>query len=418
MTNWSTYWQVPYRHVRAWKRQHPRWFYLGTALTTLLVLLGIGFGIMVYFTNRGAFGPAPDRAALLAFDNDVGSEIFDRDGYSLGRFYTQDRIVCRYADLPAHLVHALVVTEDSRFYTHRGVDWWAYGRVLWKTLLGGREDQGGGSTLSQQIIKNAYGRPELGYGGRLDLVLHKFREAWIARRLERELNKERIIERYLNTVSFPGNTFGIAAAARNYFQKDPAELTVRESAALIASLKGNTRYDPRRSPERNTTRADRTLGLMLAAGYLPEEAYARAIAEPLRVNYHRESPLAGLAPHFTVAVRKQAAELLQELGYDLYTDNLRIYTTLDARYQAHAEAALRESLAEHQRDFERHLGSRPPWATEAALRAVVRGSERWQRGRQRGLDTLQLQKEFETPVEMELSVPNAPPPDRQLQPVG
>ena len=397
--------------------QHPRRFFLLTVAASVALLLLASLLLLLVLIDRGAFGPAPDRAALLAYRNDYGSEIFDRHGSSLGRFYAQDRSPCRYADLSAHLVNALVVTEDSRFYDHSGIDWAAYGRVAYYSILRGEDEQGGGSTLSQQLIKNAYGRPALGYGRHADLLLHKLREARLARRLESIMSKEEVIERYLNTVSFPGNTFGIAAASRRYFQKEPAELTVRESASLIASLKGSTAYDPRRAPARNRERADRTLRLMTAAGYLTPNERSAALADDLCLNYYRESAYAGLAPHFTEAVRLRAAELAAAAGRNLYTDDLRVYTTLDLGQQAHAEAALTEGLADHQRDFERHLGNRNPWETDASLRAAVRSSARWRAGRRRGLDTVQLLEEFARPLAMELPVPNAAPRRGQFSPL-
>lgn len=366
----------------------------------------------------------PDRQALLDFRNDVGSEAYDRHGVKLGRFYAQDRTNCRYEDLPEHLVNALVVTEDARFYEHGGIDWRAYGRVACKTLLQGQEDQGGGSTLTQQLVKNAYGRQSLGHHPYVNLGLHKTREALLARRMERVMTKEEIIERYLNTVSFPANTFGIVAAARRFFQKTPGELTPREAACLVASLKGNTLFDPRRAPQRNTDRANRTLRLMAEAGKLGPEELENALTDSLVLNYHRESAYAGLAPHFTDAVRVRAEEILSEIrhpnrndSWNLYTDNLRVHTSLDLRYQAHAEAALVTQLAGHQKAFERHLGNRNPWATDASLEAAIRSSQRWRNGRKRGLDSLAILEEFAVPVPMELPVPNNEPLEGEFTPL-
>ena len=406
------------------RRRRP---YLFTALAAALsvgLLCVVVFVAALLYVKAGKCGEMPDRTALLAYRNNVGSEAFDRNGESLGRFYAEDRIVCKYEDLPEHLVHALVDTEDSRFYQHGGIDWWAYGRVAWKTLLKGNEDQGGGSTITQQLVKNAYGRPAVGFHRHVDLALHKMREAILARRLEQALGKEAVIERYLNTVSFPGNTFGIASAAKRYFQKTPAELTISEAACLVASLKGNTLYDPRRNPAANRKRALRTLDLMAAAGHLsPEELSAAKKDEPT-VNFYREPAYAGLAPHFTEAVRMKAQEILDEIphptedrAWNLYTDNLRIRTTLDLRYQAHAEAALKTQLARHQARFARHLGQRDPWATDASLRAAVRSSGRWRSGRAAGLDSTALAEVMNTPYDMELAIPGGEPLEGKFTPL-
>ncbi len=372
-----------FTRLRRWREERPKTFYSVTALLGLLTGLILAVTLLLSLVGFGAFGPMPSRQALLDYRNDVGSEVYDINGESLGRYFAQDRTVTEYDALPDHLIEALVATEDSRFYTHGGVDWEAYGRVAYKTLLLGEDDQGGGSTLSQQLIKNAYGRPSLGYGTSVDLLLHKLREGILANRLENVMPKEEVIKRYLNTVSFPGNTFGIAAATERYFQKEPAELTVRQSASLVASLKGTSSYDPMRAPERNAQRTDLVLQLMANAGYLSQEGLQTALTDSLCLNYFRKTSEERPAPHFAQAVRRQAEKILDEITgpdgapYNLYADNLKIHTTLDVRVQRHAEAAVGKQMAALQRDFERHLGRRTAWETDASLWGAVRNSERW-----------------------------------------
>ncbi|MCP9234880.1 transglycosylase domain-containing protein [Lewinella sp. JB7] len=401
--------------IRTWRSERPKTFYALAALLTLSLTGVVAVVALLLAVNYGAFGHMPSKQELLDYRNDIGSEAFDVNGVSLGRYYKQDREETDYDDLPEHLVQALIATEDSRFYTHSGIDWEAYGRVLYKTILQGEGDQGGGSTLSQQLIKNAYGRPDLGYDSRIDLLLHKLREGILARRLEAVMPKEEVMERYLNTVSFPGNTFGIAAASRRYFQREPEELTVRQAASLVASLKGTSSYDPRRAPERNARRTDLVLGLMGRAGYLTAEEVAEARADDLCMVYYREPARAIQAPHFAQEMKKQTARLLEGQQhregrpYNLYTDNLRIYTTLDLRYQAHAERAVERQMKILQRDFERHLRGRDPWETDASLRGAVRNSDRWRSGRAAGLDSLALEESFRTKISMELPVPNGEP---------
>ena len=399
-----------------WRTSYPFRFYGALSMLTLGLLAVIAVVSLLSYVNGGGAGRMPDRQALLNFRNDVGSEAFDRNGRPLGRFFAEDRTNCEYKDLPAHLVRALVVTEDARFYEHGGIDWPAYGRVFYKTILKGQDDQGGGSTLTQQLVKNAYGRQPLGHHPYVDMGLHKIREALLARRMEKVMTKEQVIERYLNTVAFPANTYGIVAASRRFFQKKPAELTPREAACLVATLKATTLYDPRLAPERNKARADRTLRLMADAGYLSSEELKTCLADTLKLNYHRESAYAGLAPHFTDAVRVRAQQILDGIrhpdrsdSWNLYTDNLRVHTSLDLGYQAHAEAALVGQLADHQKAFEAHLGQRNPWETDASLRAAIRSSKRWRNGQKRGLDSLGLLEDFARKIPMELPVPNGEP---------
>ena len=401
--------------IRRWRSARPRLFYPLAVIVGLGMLGVLGVAALLLAVNFGAFGHMPSEQELLDYRNDIGSEAFDVNGLSLGRFFRQDREETAHEDLPDHLIHALVATEDSRFYTHGGIDWEAYGRVAYKTILQGEEDQGGGSTLSQQLIKNAYGRPPLGYGAKVDLLLHKLREGILARRLEAVMPKQEVMERYLNTVSFPGNTYGIAAAARRYFQVEPQDLTVRQAASLVASLKGTTSYDPRRYPERNAQRTDLVLTLMGRAGYLTAEEVTAAQAAPLCMVYYREPPPLIRAPYFTQRVKQRVGEILADYThangrpYNLYTDNLRIYTTLDLRYQEHAERAVDRQMKILQRDFERHLGRRDPWETQASLAGAIRNSDRWRQGRAAGLDSLALVDSFNVKRTMQLPVPHGEP---------
>ena len=397
--------------LRRWRKERPKTFY-GLATLTGLLLFGVtSVVVLLLLVNFGAFSHLPSRQELLDYRNDIGSEAYDANGESLGRFYRQDREEIAYDDLPQDLIHALVATEDSRFYTHGGVDWQAYGRVLFKTLLQGEGDQGGGSTLSQQLIKNAYGRPALGYGYKVDMLLHKIREGILARRLEAVMPKEEVMERYLNTVSFPGNTYGIAAASRRYFQVEPSELSTRQSAALVASLKGTSSYDPRRNPERSAKRTNLVLGLTGQAGYLTAEEVAAARADNLCMAYYVPPRKRVGAPYFNEQLRQRVAVVLDSLDrpYNLYTDNLRIYTTLDLGYQAHAEAAVKRQMKLLQRAFERHLGSRDAWETDASLRGAIRNSDRYRLGRAAGLDSLATIATFDVPLQMQLPVPNGDP---------
>ncbi|THH41215.1 transglycosylase domain-containing protein [Neolewinella litorea] len=412
-----------YERVRRWRTERPKTFYSLAALATIAGAMVLGIILLLLLVNGGAFGKMPSRQALLDYRNDIGSEVYDVNGISLGRFYAQDRTVTEFEELPQHLINALVATEDSRFYQHGGIDWEAYGRVVYKTLLQGEDDQGGGSTLSQQLVKNAYGRPRIGYGPRVDLLLHKIREGLLAQRLESVMSKDEVIKRYLNTVSFPGNTFGIAAASQRYFQKEPSELSVRQSASLVASLKGTSSYDPLRAPERNAKRTDLVLRLMHQGGYLTEDQFAAALRDSLGLDYQRKSAEEPLAPHFTQAVKREALQLLADLRrpdgepYNLFSDNLSIHTTLDMRLQRHAETAVERQMGELQRDFNRHLGRRDAWETEASLRGAIRNSLRWRAGRAAGLDSTAIMAEFNTPRNMELLVPNGEPLTGEFTPL-
>src|SRR5690606_692794 len=173
---------------------------------------------------------------LNEIKNPQASEVFSDDGRLLGRYYTENRSNVRFEEISPNVIHALIATEDARFYEHRGIDEIALMRVLFKTILLGDRSAGGGSTLSQQIAKNLFPRNDVGI---LSMPVNKLREAIIAYRLERIYTKEEILTLYLNTVPFGENIFGIEVASERYFSKKPKDLTVDEAAVLVGMLKAN-----------------------------------------------------------------------------------------------------------------------------------------------------------------------------------
>nr|WP_253931073.1 transglycosylase domain-containing protein [Lewinella sp. W8] len=371
--------------------------------------------LFLLLVSVGFFGHLPTKEELTEIKNNVASVALDRNGEKIGRYFVEDRTLCPYDSIPPFLIEALVATEDSRFFEHSGVDYRAYALVLWKNLVRGDRDQGGGSTLHQQLIKNVYGREPLGYGRVLDLCLHKVREGIAARRLHRVMSKEEILEHYLNTVSFPGNSYGVTAASRRLFNKRPAALSRKEAVALVASLKGTSLYDPIHHPGNNEKRSQLVLQRMMAEGYLnPDEAVAIQ-RDSLTLDFQAPIRYLEVAPHFTNEVLRVARDIVAEIPspwgrpYNILTDNLRIYTTLDLRVQQHAEVALEEHMSKHQRRFERHLNGRSPWATDYTLTAAILASDRWASGIRAGKDSSAILAEFEQPYPMELLVPNGEP---------
>jgi penicillin-binding protein 1A len=330
-----------------------------------IALMAAGFVLVAFFilmqtVRSGVFGDLPSEEELASIQHEQATLVLDRDGELIGKIFAEDRTNVKYADLPKHLVKALVATEDSRFFSHQGVDGRSYVRVFFRTLLGGDRSGGGGSTISQQIIKNLYGR---GRHGLLTVPVNKMKEALVAQRLERVLNKEDVLVLYFNSVPFGENTFGIEAAAQRYFGKPAKRLNLQESAVLVGMLKANTTYNPRLHPDASKGRRDQVFEQMRRNGDLTQDVVDSLKALPLVLNYTGGDAL-DLYGYFVKHVNNEARSILDALAkkngkaYDLEKDGLRITTTLDADLQRMAHMAAHQHLAAMQPKLDAELNAR------------------------------------------------------------
>jgi len=370
------------RIARTYQRHLGR-FHPAVSASLLLGLTGlIGLflaGLLALLVYLGLFGPLPSYGEIQNIRNATASEVYDANGVRLGKFYVENRTNADFEEITPEIVYALIATEDARFFEHSGVDFRAFGRVLFKSLLLGNESSGGGSTLSQQLAKNLYPRRSYWL---LGLPINKFREMFIARRLENTYTKEELIRLYLNTVPFGDNIYGIKVASQRYFNRPPQGLRIEEVAVLIGLLKANSYYHPVRHPERAFARRNVVLGQMARYGYLkPSEA--DSLAEiPLETDYQVEGRARGRATYFREYLRQEVEELLKTYKkpngrpYNLYQDGLRIYTTLDARLQQFAEDAVAEQMARLQSQFEKDWGKRErPWESRNNFLGILRSTQ-------------------------------------------
>ena len=235
------------------------------------------------------------------------------------------------------VVAALIATEDHRFWSHHGIDWYRTASSAWHTLRGRRQ---GGSTLTQQLARNLY--PE--EIGRSVSIHRKVKEAITALKIEAVYSKKEILETYLNTVPFLYNAFGIEMAARTYFDKSASELDLLESATLIGMLKGTSYYNPVLNPERARDRRNVVLSQMAKNGALPAERATELAKRPLKIDFERQPEPLGLAPHVAQHVRKWLIAWADRNGYDIYSDGLVIRTTLHTRLQRAANEAVARQL--------------------------------------------------------------------------
>lgn len=295
-------------------------------------------------------GTLPDITTLENPKTDLASVILSSDMQELGKYYRENRVNVHYNDLPEHLVNALIATEDERFLEHSGVDIRALGRVVKGVVTG--NSKGGGSTISQQLAKLLFPRKRL---SKKELIIRKFKEWIISSRLELNYTKQEIIAMYLNKFDFLNNAVGINSAAQVYFNKKPIELNLQESAMLIGMAKNPSLFNPLRKPDTVFKRRSVVLKQMLKNKFISVGEYDSIKELPLGLDYKKADHQEGLAPYFREILRSELGNLLKSkdsdgnlfvskpdgTAYDLYVDGLKIYTTINARMQTHAEKAVK-----------------------------------------------------------------------------
>ena len=297
---------------------------LGATVATLVLLYAL---VLIPFTPRVS---TLEKALELHPSVAVAS-----DGTELTTYARSGRKWVGLDEISPHVVSALLATEDRRFYSHGGIDLRRTAGAVVRTISGDRE---GGSSLTQQLAKNLFPQAI----GNAPTLTRKLKEAITAVKIERVYEKDQILEIYLNSVPFLYNAVGIERAAHTYFSKDAADLTLTESATLVAMLKGTSYYNPRQQPERALARRNLVLGLMAATERLDAAEAERLKATPLGLRFERQTIKASLAPHFTQHVRRQMEAWCEDHGYNLYGDGLRVVTTLDSRLQQQAEASVKK----------------------------------------------------------------------------
>ncbi len=317
----------------------------------------------------------PDAYALSRATQSQASVVLDVRGERLTQFEPDFREWVPLDSIPIHLIDALIATEDRAFYRHGGIDTRRTVGAIWATVQGDRQ---GGSTISQQLARNLF-PDEI---GNASTVERKTKEALAARAIERDHTKREILEAYLNTVPFLYNAFGVEMAARTYFGTHAPDLTVAESAVLVAMLKGPSLYNPVRQPEAALERRNLVLRLLADDGGIDRAEAARLTETPLGVELRTQPSTFSAAPHFTAAVRREVEAWATPRGYDVDRDGLVIRTTLDMTMQRDAVEAVRQRSERLQRTADRSLG-RPP---SRAVDAWLRRTDAYAQARDQGLD--------------------------------
>jgi penicillin-binding protein 1A len=382
------------------KKKWIKWLLI--VFTSVLV-----FFLTLYFSvYLGLFGKVPNIKELSFIKQEEATQVLDKDGQLIGKFYIYDRQPLHFKDFPKHLIDALVATEDVRFYEHDGIDNVSLLRVFIKSILLQDKSSGGGSTITLQLAKNLYERTSY---RSFSMVINKFRESIIAKRIEEIYSKEEILTMYLNTVPFSDNTYGIESAARKFFNKPAKQLNHVESATLIGTLKANSYYNPRLHPQRSLERRNVVLNQMRKYGSIPQDSVNLYTNQPLGLDYKSFNHDVGVAPYFRELVKKELATILETITnpdgepYDLYRDGLIVHTTLDVGMQQLAEEAMNEHIAALQREFEASFGNQAPWRKNKQLiEAALKALSKYQSYKKTGLTNAQIQDSLTVKHSMEV----------------
>lgn len=418
-----------------------RWLWWTFAIGFIVVII---FFVLVY---NGIIGYMPPVEELRNPQDKFASVIYTADGQEMGRYFRNsgNRVYADLDEISPNVVNALVATEDARFEDHSGIDMKAITRAIIKTVIMRQKNAGGGSTITQQLAKQLYTPPSDGFFSR---AVQKPIEWMIAVKLERFYSKDEILKMYLNQFDFLYNAVGIKSAAKVYFNKDAKDLSVEEAAVLVGMVKNPAYFNPVRHPERTEKRRNVVLEQMKKAGMLSQEELDSIKEIPLTLDFHRVDHKEGIAPYFREELRRYltAHEPVRSsypswdqqrfvddsiawatnplfgwidknpkpdgTKYDIYSDGLRIYTTIDSRMQSYAEQAVNEHMRDLQARFfreKRNSASAPYSSNPAELSSAtreklisnaIRQSERRRIAKLAGKSDAEIEAEFNTPTEM------------------
>lgn len=422
----------------------------------------VAFCLMFFIAVwNGWIGYMPDMDTLSNPIDKIATQVYSANGKLIGTWNEDNgnRVAVDYNSISPNLVHALVATEDERFYEHSGIDFIALGRAIIKRGILGHHEAGGGSTITQQLAKQLYSEKA---HSTLERMLQKPIEWIIAIKLERYFTKEEIIAMYLNYFDFLHNAVGIKRAANIYFDKEPWQLNLDESAILVGMCKNPSMFNPVRYQDRCRQRRNVVLAQMLKCGYITSEQYGQASAQPLELHFSHEKPIAGAGSYFQAFLKQyMMAELpLRENypawrerqyvldsiawatdplygwcnknhkrngdNYNVNTDGLRIFTTIDTRMQQYAEQAVREHVGRSlQTAFnqENHYKPNAPFSSGISRQQIknsinrsIRQSTRFLRMKEAGASPEEIIRAFRTPVDMTVFTYHGPE-ERTMTPI-
>jgi len=328
---------------------------------------------------------------------DLSTQIYSADGQRLGSIFSkQDREFIPLDSMSPWVKPALLATEDIRFESHSGIDPWTPFTIVKDLIF--HFDLRGGSTLTQQLARNLFNQV-----GTKQSLLRKAKEAIVAIVLESRFTKDEIMQAYLNTTSFYGNTYGIQLGAQTLFSKPASQLELHEAALMIGLLKGPSYYNPMRHAERAKNRRNTVIEQMLKYDLISENLADSVKKLDLGLKYRVGGTSSVLTGYFRDQLKLEVERVLADADkeYDLYRDGLKVYTTLDSRMQRHAESAIQKHMPVLQESFERDMGRKKPWNTNKRIvEDAIRRSDRYRNADEEGLSKSEIDAQFNEPINM------------------
>ncbi len=312
------------------------------------------------------FGYSPTIQDIKMPNMHISSEVYTADGKLIGKYYKENRSPVLFSEISPSVINALVATEDVRFFEHHGIDLHSLISSIISTAKG---DKRGASTITQQLAKNLYSTRNQKSQGLIKYIpgartlFYKLKEWITAYELEKYYSKQDILTLYLNTVPFGNNTYGIKTAAKLYFSKEPNKLQIEESATLVGMLKATTTYNPIKNPDKALGRRNVVLNQMHKYSYISPADLKRLSNLPLKLKPLELNEASNGGSYLRSAVAQYLEKWCEENDYDLYSDGLKIYTTIDSRLQKYAEEAVAEQMKILQTRFQNVWGNQNPWRT-------------------------------------------------------
>jgi penicillin-binding protein 1A len=343
-----------------WYKKLPYW------LVQALVLFII-FIILVDMNFLWLFGRSPKVMQLNNPKMSIASELYSADNVLMGKYFWENRVPVEYKELSPTLINALVSTEDVRFYKHHGIDFKSMASIFLSMAQG---EKRGGSTITQQLVKNLfktrehYSKGLLSFIPGIRVVIYNTKELINAVKIEFFYNKDEILTMYLNTVDFGSNSYGIKSAATTFFDKQPKDLKIEECALLVGLLKAPTFYSPISNPENALARRNTVIDQLVKYKFLTKEKADSIKKIPIHLRYKVAGNYDGDALYFRDAVARELQDWCKDNNKDIYRDGLKIYTTIDMRLQRIAEEAVQIHMKTLQKRFFQHWEGQNPWVDE------------------------------------------------------
>ncbi len=345
------------------------WIFVILSIFSIIFLI-----VSVSYNPFNLFGEMPSLEDLEKPESELSSELYSYDNVLLGKYFRYNRSPITFNELSNELITTLLVTEDIRFYEHSGIDFKglvraSYGVSKYIITIGNSELEGGGSTITQQLAKNLFKIRREKKGKLSDipfigLVISKVKEWIVSIKLEEFYTKKEILAMYLNTAEYGSNSYGIKVASKTYFDKIPSELNFNESSIIVGLLNKPTKYNPYFNPENALEKRAEIFYNLFKYNVINRVEYDSLRISGLNLKYKVENQNVGQATYFRTVVRNYLINWANENKYDLFSDGLKIYTTIDSRMQEIAENAVSNQMKKLQKTFDKHWNGKNPWIDE------------------------------------------------------